>query len=159
MSDLENTQTTAPENTLGMILREKRLHLKKEISEAATFMRVKVRDVEAIENDDLEHVTKHLYVPGLIKSYAKFLRIDPHFVEEKIRRLPIKSNTENKKHQLLNIGENIDLTPDKDSFFNFLLISILMFLVLLSLYNSYEDKSTIITGKELINEMENLQNS
>jgi hypothetical protein len=81
------------------------------------------------------------------------LKIDPQIIEENIKLLPVKSNVENKNHQLLNIGENIELTPTKDSVFNFFLVSVLLFLVLLSLYNSYEDKSNLITDQNLISEL------
>jgi hypothetical protein len=140
-------------NSVGEFLRDRRRNLKIEINDVSSFLKVKPHDIEAIEDDDLASITKHLYVPGLIRSYARFLKIDPQTIEENIRLLPIKSNTENKKHQLLNIGENTDLTPNKDSFFNFLLVSILLFLVLLSFYNSIEDKSGLITNKNLISEL------
>jgi cytoskeletal protein RodZ len=151
----EESQQTA-ENYLGQILREKRQFLKMEILEISTYLKIKSRDIEAIENDDLKHVTKHLYVPGLIRSYAKFLKIDPKLIEEKIKVLPIASNTENKKHQLLNIGESNQLSPDKDSVFNFLLIAILLFLALLSLYNSFQNNDALITNQKLIHELENI---
>jgi cytoskeletal protein RodZ len=140
---------------IGEILQKKRKELKIEISEVSSYLRIKDRDVEGIENGDLKMITEHLYIPGLIGSYAKFLKIDKKIIDEKIKLLPIKSNVENKKHRLLNIGENNVLSPSKDSCLNFLLISILLFLVLLSLYNSYEDKSDLITNKNLILELEN----
>ncbi len=154
MKTEENQQIA--ENSLGQILREKRQFLKMEIVEISTYLKIKSRDIEAIENDDLKHIAKHLYVPGLIRSYAKFLKIDLKLIEEKIKVLPIASNTENKKHQLLNIGESDQLSPDKDSVFNFLLISILLFLVLLSLYNSFQNNDALITNQKLIHELENI---
>jgi len=140
--------------SVGRILSEKRQKLNIEISEISAYLKIKSSDISAIEDDNLKAVTKHLYIPGLIKSYAKFLKIDPKIFEERIRNLPIASNVENKKHQLLNIGENAKFEPDKDLVLNFFLISILLFLVLLSVYNSYEDKSSLITNQELIKEME-----
>jgi cytoskeleton protein RodZ len=154
-SESETLQAAADMSSLGQILKERRQSLGIEIIDVGAALRIKVRDVEAIENDDLSGVTKHLYILGLIRAYAKFLKIDQKIIEEKTRVLPIKSNVENKKHQLLNIGENIDLTPDKDSLFNFLLIGVLLFLVLLSLYNSAENKSDLITNETLIHELEN----
>jgi cytoskeleton protein RodZ len=138
---------------VGEFLRDRRKNLKIEIADVSSYLKVKPHDIEAIENNDFEKVTRHLYVPGLIRSYAKFLKIDPQIIEENIKLLPVKSNVENKNHQLLNIGENIELTPTKDSVFNFFLVSVLLFLVLLSLYNSYEDKSNLITDQNLISEL------
>lgn len=154
MKTEENQQIA--DNSLGQILREKRQFLKMEVAEISIYLKIKSRDIEAIENDDLKHVAKHLYVPGLIRSYAKFLKIDPKLIEKKIKVLPIASNTENKKHQLLNIGESNQLSPNKDSVFNFLLISILLFLALLLLYNFFQNNNALITNEKLIHELENI---
>lgn len=141
------------EISLGKILKEKRQNLKMEISEISSYLRIKPNDIQAIENDDIGSISKGLYVQGMIIAYAKFLKIDQKITEEKIKFLPIKSNVENKKHLLLHIGENTEITPSKDSFFNFLLISILLFLVLLSIFNSRENKSGLITNQNLILEL------
>jgi cytoskeletal protein RodZ len=149
-----NGSVTQESVLIGQILREKRHELKIEISAVSTYLKVKSHDVEGIENGDLSIITKHLYLPGLISAYARFLKVDKKIIDEKIKLLPIKSNVENKKHQLLNIGENPDLTPTKEVCFNFLMISILLFLVLLSLYNSFENKSDLLTNQNLISELE-----
>jgi hypothetical protein len=155
MKKFEETEQVKA-SSLGQILRERRQSLKMEMQEVSTYLKIRLRDVEAIESDDFGRVTKHLYIPGLVRSFAQFLKIDPKIIEEEIKLLPIKSNVENKKHQLLNIGENTDLTPDKNIFFNFLLISIFLFLVLLSLYNSFENNDGLITNQKLIHELENI---
>lgn len=148
--------TTHEEISLGRILKEKRQSLKMDIAEISSYLKVKFNDIDAIESDDLGRVTSHIYVLGLVRAYARFLKIDPKTIEAKIKLLPIKSNVENKKHQLLNIGENNELSPDKDSFFNFLLISILLFLTLLLIYNSNAKNGSLITGQDLIQKLENI---
>ena len=154
------TSHSMPEEiSLGQILKAKRQDLKMEIVEVSSYLKIKSNDIDAIESDDLSRVTKHLYIIGLIRSYARFLKIDEKLIEARLKILPVKSNVENKKHQLLNIGENTELTPDKDSFFNFLLISILLFLTLLSIYNSYENKSTLLTAQDLIEKLENIDST
>lgn len=152
----ESTIAELPAQSIGKILRQKREELNIDPLAVGTFLRVKLSDITAIENGDLDGVTKHIYVLGLIRSYAKFLKIAPEIIEEKIRLLTVKSNTDNKKHLLINIGEDPHVTPSKDSFFNFLLISILLFLVLLSLYNFYENNDSLITNKNIIHEFENI---
>jgi cytoskeleton protein RodZ len=153
----EISPVLAQDRSLGQILKEKRQNLKMEISEISTYLKIKSYDIEALENDDINAVTKHLYVLGLIRSYARFLKIDPREIEEKIKILPVKSNTDNKTHQLINLGESTIITPSRDSFFNFLLISILLFLVLLSIYNSIENHGASITNEGLIHELENTE--
>ncbi len=152
----EPMETASIQLLLGQILKEKRQDLKVEIADVSAYLKIKNRDIEAIENGEFDAVTKHLYATGLVRSYAKFLKIDPNLIEEKIKLLPIKSNVENKKHQLLNIGEDGNLSPSKDNFFNFLLISVLLFLVLLSLYNYSENKNGLITDQNLIQELEKI---
>ncbi len=143
---------------IGNLLKEKRLFLKMEISEISSYLKVKNADILAIEEAKLMEVSKHSYALGLIRSYAKLLKIDPKIIEEKIKLLPITSNTSNTEHQLINIGENTDLSPDKDSVFNFLLVSILLLLILFSLFNSYETKSGLIIDQEIVSKLEKINN-
>jgi cytoskeletal protein RodZ len=142
--------------TIGKILQQKRLDLKISVAEAASYLRVKSHDIEAIESDDLKLITKHLYILGLIRSYAKFLKINAETLEQKIKSISIKSNIDNKEHKLINIGEHIDLVPEKDMFFNFLLIATLLFFVLISLIGSYEDNSSFVGSDKIIGEIEKL---
>ncbi len=151
--DSEQLDQSLDEVSVGQILKNKRQKLKIEADEVAAYLKIKLRDIEALENDDLHKIIKHLYIPGLLRSYAKFLKIDQRIIEEKIKLLHIESNTNNKKHQLLNIGENIDLTPDQNIFVNFLALSILLFFILLSIYNFSENNSISISSDSLVEEM------
>lgn len=153
------SEQISSEALLGKLLRQKREELKMEPREVSVYLKIKLNDVIAIEEGRLDAVTKHLYVPGLMKAYARFLKLDEKLVSEKTKLLPIKSNVENKKHLLVNIGENTELTPDKDMFFNFLLATILLFFVLLSIYNSSGNKDSLVTGKGLIQQLESTTGS
>ncbi|MBU6339741.1 MAG: helix-turn-helix domain-containing protein [Rickettsiales bacterium] len=142
--------------SLAEILKAKRLELGMEIADAASYLKIRTQDIEAIENDDRASITKHLYILGAIRSYAKLLKIDQKILEEKIKFFTVESNVKNKKHKLINIGENLDLKPTRDQFFNFLLISILLFLVLLSLYNFFETNNNMITMDNLLEEIKKM---
>jgi cytoskeletal protein RodZ len=152
----QQIEEVLPEQSLGQFLQEKRQEAKIEIATVCVYLKVKSVDIEALENDNLECVTKHIYTLGLIRSYAKFLKISPQKIEEKIKLLSLKSNTENKSHMLINIGEDSKVSPNKDSVFNFLLISILLFLVLLALYNAFESNGNLITNDALVRELEKI---
>ena len=152
----EQQEQLIEEASIGQILRDDRQKLKIEANDVATYLKIKLRDIEAIENDDLSKILKHSYTPGVLRSYAKFLKVDSPIIEEKIKLLHIESNTQNKKHQLLNIGENIDLTPDKDSLLNFLIVSTLLFLTLLSIYNFAENKNASISSELLVEELKKI---
>lgn len=139
---------------LGGLLRQKRHELKMEVAEIASYLKVKAPDIVAIEDERWAQITKHVYKPGLIRSYAKMLKIDMATIEERIRQLPFESNIKNQKHRLLNIGEEVEITPNRDMFFNFLIISVLLFLVLLAIYNAFEKKTGMLLNQELIGEIE-----
>ncbi len=143
-------------HSIGIILSTKRKQLNIETAKISLDLKIKVKDIEAIESEKWSDVTHNLYVVGLIKSYAKILKIDENLIEEKIKDLPIESNIKNKKHQLVNIGENIDLTTDIDMFFNFLLISALLFFAFLTIYHSYENRSRVLTTKNLEERVEKI---
>lgn len=150
---IENNAESTNSN-IGKILRKTRQEQNLEIGNIASYLKVKAKDIVAIEEEKWENITKHIYKSGLIRSYAKMLKIDIATIEDQIKNLPFESNTKNLKHRLLNIGEEIDLTPSRDMFFNFLLISILMFLTLLAIYNAAEKKGDLLSNQELITGME-----
>ncbi len=142
--------------TLGELLQKKRSELKISIGESASYLRVKPRDIDAIESNKFDAIGKHIYLLGFVRSYAKFLKIDSQLVEKKIKSVSVRSNVDNKEHKLVNIGEHIDLVPEKDMFFNFLLISALLFFVFLSLLNSYENSDSLLSTKVMIDEMKKM---
>lgn len=144
--------------SIGQILKAKRLESAISVEDVCAFLKVKRIDIDAVESDDFEKLSAHIYVLGFIRSYAKFLKVDAKIIEEKAKGLPIKSNTENKKHLLVNIGEDEKFSPNKEMFFNALLISVLLFLILLSIYNSVETNSDLITSEILIQKLENTKN-
>lgn len=157
VDESHSTESVAEEISIGTILRQKREDLKLEIRDISTRLKVKIPDLKALEEDDLESITKHLYIPGFITSYSKILKLDQKLMGEKIKALEIRSNTDNKDHQLINIGEESDLTPARELTVNALLISILLMLILLSFYHSYENRDNLITNQDLIREMESIQ--
>lgn len=144
--------------SLGQLLQSKRQELNIEIEQISSYLKIKISDIKAVEEERWEAVTKHIYKPGLIRSYAKMLKISQTQIEDKIKQLPFESNVKNKKYRLLNIGEETEITPNYDMFFNFLLISALLFLVLLAIYNAAEKKNNLLTSEILTQEMQKLRN-
>ncbi len=148
--------TEPTKSGLGELLRQKRQDLHIEISHIASSLKIKAHDIEAIEDEEWSSITKHVYKSGLIRSYAKILKVDMATIEDRIRILPFESNTKNQKYRLLNIGEEVAIAPNRDMFLNFLLISVLLFLALLAIYNAAEKKTKLLTNQELISELEKL---
>jgi cytoskeletal protein RodZ len=130
----------------------KNLKLISEISEFSGSQSISVT-IDVVQNDDLDYLGKRMHAFGLINSYAKFLKIPKDEIEKKLNLISTSSNTKSNKHRLINLDDESKLTPSKDSFFNFLLVSILLFLILLSLYNSFESHHSLITNKDLVKEL------
>lgn len=145
--------TDTVQNSFGKILRNKREELRMEIAEVSSHLRIKPNDIAAIENDEIIKITTHIYIPGLLRSYAKFLRIDEKIIEEQIKFLQLKSNVDNKKHLLVNLGEGDHLAPNNNFSFQATIISFVLILLLFSIYNRYGDKSDFIANSDLISQL------
>ncbi len=144
--DLNNSQ----EENFTEFLTKRRQELNLEISEICKILNVKNSEIQALENQNWDFFQKSIYLNGFIYSYLKILKIDEKIINEKIRNLPIPSNVKNTKHKLVNIGENLDLTPDRNIFLNFLILSIILFLLFLGIYNFKEKNTKLFSTQNLI---------
>lgn len=157
-----NQNYTTPEikdddHSLGEILKFKRQKLRIEVSTACDFLKVKSRDLIAIENNEIDKISKNIYAPGLIKSYAKYLKINQKIIEKKIKEHHFKSNIENKKHILVNIGEHLELTPKKELFVNCVAISLIIFIFSLSIFSIKNKRHITLGTNEIIEEVKKME--
>ncbi|GDX36623.1 hypothetical protein LBMAG18_11340 [Alphaproteobacteria bacterium] len=160
MTNNQNTQNTENKEMdlcLGEILKFKRQKLGIEIQTACDFLKVKNRDLIAIENNEIEKISKNIYAPGLIKSYAKYLKINQKIIDTKIKEQHFKSNTENKKHILVNIGEHLELTPKKELLINCIVISVIIFLLSLSLFSIKNKHQITLSTEQIVYEIKKLE--
>lgn len=122
--------------SLGKILQQKRQEKKLEVRDIARFLNIKESLVVEIENDQIELLQdQKMYALGMVRAYAKFLKVENYIVDQHLSNIRLKSNTENKSHILLNIGEGDKLTPAKEELFNFTVVAILLFVISLIAYN------------------------
>ncbi len=142
------------EKTLGDILQKARIAKNIEIAEICSYLKVKQRDIEEIEQKEIKSC--NTYKMGLIRSYAKFLKVEDNIIEEKIKNISVDLNINKKKHQLVNIGEDIEPTPNREMFANFAVISLLVFVIFLLIYNIYERNSRVVKTKKLVNKVERI---
>lgn len=143
--------------SLGDLLRSNRENLNIEIKEIASFLKVRTSDIALLENNDIEKIAKNIYIPGLIKSYGKHLKISTKIIDIKIQELSLRSNVEVKKHTLLNIGDSGELSPNKEIFFNSLIISTILFLFFV-IFFSLERKNELINTENIISEIQKINN-
>jgi cytoskeletal protein RodZ len=143
--------------SIGEFLKKKREDSNIEIFKVATFLKVRVNDIKSIENNDIDKIAKNIYIIGLIKSYGKFLKINNNIIDKKICELPIKSNTENKKHMLLNIGDDNELSPSLDLAFNSLVAGLLIFVIFVMIFSSIENNVNLINTDNIISDIVKLK--
>ena len=164
-AEIQNIEVKYPEKSelkfetksLGAIYRQKRQESKIEIIQASNYLKVRSFDLNAIENDEVQKISKNIYAPGLIRSYGKFLKIDEKTIEEKIRECAFRSNTENKKHILVNIGEHLALTPKKELLVNSMAISVILFLSMLLISGVYKKKLISFPTNDILEQIAKIE--
>lgn len=159
IKNLENNEVNDEIESLsiGEFLKNKREESNLEISKVATFLKVRINDIKLLENNDIDKIAKNIYIVGLIKSYAKFLKINNNIIDKKISDLSIRSNTENKKHMLLNIGDDNELSPSLDLVFNSLVAGLIIFLTFMMIFSSIENNANLINTDNIISDIVKLK--
>ena len=67
--------------SLGDLLRNNRENLNIKIQDISNFLKVRPNEIKLLENNDIEKIAKSIYIPGLIKSYGKYLNINADIIE------------------------------------------------------------------------------
>jgi cytoskeletal protein RodZ len=143
--------------SLGELLKKSREALNIKIQEVSSFLKVRPSEIKLLENNDIEKIAKSIYIPGLVKSYGKYLNINTKIINEKIQELSLRSNVEVKKHTLINIGKDQELSPSKEIFFNIAIFCTISF-IFFSIFFSLENKNELINTKNIIFEIEKINN-
>ena len=143
--------------TLGELLNQNREKLEIEIKEVANFLKVRPNDIKLLENNDIEKIAKNIYIPGLIKSYGKYLKINNKIINEKIQELSLRSNIEVKKHTLINLGDDRSLSPSKNFFYNSMIAFVVLSLFFILLF-ILEHKNELINTKNIISDIKKINN-
>lgn len=144
-------------DSLGKILRKNRAIQELSIAQIGSILRVSPKDIAALEEDEVDKISRNIYAAGLIRGYGKILKIDPKIIEAKIKEINLRSNTEQRNHNLLNIGRTSDLSPSKDSLLNFSLISLFVFAICLLIFSHIEDKSENTTNHRIISKLSKIK--
>lgn len=144
--------------SVGELLKFHREKLGLDIKKIARYLNVKEKDIISLENNDIEKIARNIYVAGLIKSYAKYLKIEIGLIDNKIQELPLRSNIEIKKHTLLNIGDDNELSPSKDLVFNSLIISAILIFIFLIIFSSLENNVALINTDGIISDIQKINN-
>jgi cytoskeletal protein RodZ len=129
---------------IGEILKTKREELKITVEEVSRNLKVKTRDIIALEQNSPSIINSHLYLAGFVKSYAKMLKIKDEVIEEHLKNLTNSCNTQNKKHQLVNLDDEENKSPSRDDLVNAILIFTMIYLLLIS-FSQFKTQNLAIT--------------
>lgn len=141
---------------LGEIFQQKREELNIEVKQAADFLCIKKSDIIFLEKNDIQKLQgQHLYVLGLIRSYAKFLKIDREIIEEEIKKLPQYCNVRNKKYELIDFKESNNIAPSRDILIHSIIVAIILSFLFLLIHN-LNLKNNLISNEQLISRIDNL---
>lgn len=143
---------------VGEFLKNIRENQAIEIEKVSKFLKVRIKDINYLENNEIDKIEKNIYIVGLIKSYANFLKVNEKIIENKIQDLGLKSNVENKRHTLINIGENRDLSPANDLLFNAIIASIFIIIFSLVIINIFNTQRNIISSETIISDIQKINN-
>jgi cytoskeleton protein RodZ len=100
-SGLVSNEVRVAAVTLGEVLAAKRGERGLTIEQAAAATRIRAHYLSALESDELERLVAPVYAKGHLKTYARFLGLDP---EPLVKML--KAETQD-AHRLLSIGSQI----------------------------------------------------
>lgn len=81
-----------PDDHVGVMLRQRRVELGRELSEIAHQTRVPVRHLRAIEEGKHDSLPALPYTVGFVKSYARIIGLDPVECAERFRNETTKSD-------------------------------------------------------------------
>ncbi len=145
-------------NTIGKTFKKKRQQLNLDIESISKDLNISNDVLRNLEEENWHLINKNLYLTGLILSYGKTLMIDPEIIDKQLLNLDIQSNTANKEHQLFNIGENLDLTPDKKLFHASIFASAFFIIFYLIFLNLDIGERNTINYPKLYNELTSHEN-
>ena len=138
----------------GKILRLKREELNISKNSIAEKLRVKERDISAIESNDLSNVSPNLYLHGIISEYSKIVDINESDIVQKYHNL--NSNSQNKKDSKIRVKIDGDQnhSPEREIFFisfvgSLIIIFILLFYYNFTINNSHTQVRDFIENQEL----------
>lgn len=81
--------------SIGQLLHEKRCVLKLSQEEIAHKLKLSVRQIEALEQDDYQALPSMIFIRGFVKSYARALGLDPELLLEKLKVLNLQTQVGN----------------------------------------------------------------
>lgn len=90
-----DSEKVAEQLSIGQLLQEKRCGLKLSQEEIAHKLKLSVRQIEALEQDDYHSLPSMIFIRGFVKSYARALGLDPELLLEKLKVVNLQTQAGN----------------------------------------------------------------
>src|SRR5487761_1716427 len=97
---------TMTQSSIGHRLRQAREAMPASLAEASRATRVRVDFLEAMERDSFNFISGQVYVRGMLRSYATWLRLDPSEITAELPPLPSRLGPRNE-------GSGLSVKPRK----------------------------------------------
>jgi len=130
--DIKEEAQTPP---VGEMLCIERVRLNISTKEIAQHLKVKDRDIIAIEKGDLSKISSGLYLSGVISQYAAIVGIDKNIINKKYLELKSNSKSEKKPKARLKVEGDLNHSPEREVFAVSFVLSLIVVFILLFYYN------------------------
>jgi cytoskeletal protein RodZ len=116
---------------IGELLKEKRESFSLTIKEISRYLKVKEGDIILLEQDMLNSIINTIYLPGLIRQYAKIVKIEDDIVKQCIKNISAKYNINSSQCESANASIYINKCPSKSDLLYAILVFAIMSLALI----------------------------
>lgn len=140
-----NTESGAGQATPGQILRAARLARGLSIQDVARQLRLSVRQITALEEDDYGKLSSGTFLRGFVRNYAKLLQLDPAPLLQKIEKALPPPQTQTISYQIEGIPFPAGRNQGKRTVITGLAIVIALSLLI---YEIYRGNETIVERRQ-----------
>jgi len=116
---------------IGEVLKAKRESLNLGIEEISRNLKVKANDIILLEQNTTNLITSRIYLPGLVRQYAKILQIKDDVIKQYLKNIEINCNTNINQYQSINTDNEANKVPNKSDLFRAIVIFLVMSLILI----------------------------
>lgn len=151
LNSIKTEKFTVDENsTLGEILKDCRVKNNIELKQVSAMLNVKEIDIKNIEDNMLSFKKPKIYTEGLVRSYAKLLKIDSKLIKEKL--VFTKNFEGSNNNKAINIDSENKYAPNVKHTIYSLTILVIIYLILF-----YGNNKTQIIETDLLIKLINNQ--
>lgn len=132
------TESAPEEKSAGQILRDARLARSLSVQEVARQLRLSIRQVTALEEDDYSKLSSGTFLRGFVRNYAKLLQVDPAPLLRRIEQSMPSPQTQTISYQIEGIPFPSGRSQGKRAIIIGALIVVALLLLIYEIYRGNE---------------------